>query len=205
MIMYDSCFSTFVSKDVHYGSASHHVYTYEVGFASVVLRKDRGRTTPDCKCWARGLLTRLAGPAFKPVLRVDGSLLALAILQRSAQDPAATRILMVLAIVDVVDERIVFDGVAWSAVLQHGVARLDTQFAQWIPTLVACPSVIMRMTAEPVLQVGRAEFPQAFVCVTSSAFVHLRCVVRHVVLSLEDFTAHTQLVDIVDTACMHRS
>ena len=68
------------------------------------------------------MLTGQAGPDFKAVLRVDGSLLALAILQRSAQDPAATRILVVLAVVDVVDERIVFDGVAWSVLLQHGIA-----------------------------------------------------------------------------------
>ena len=110
-----------------------------------------------------------------------------------------------MAVVDVVDERIVFDGVAWPALLQHGVARLDAELAQWIPTLAAGPSFKIASATEPVLQVGRVEFLQAFVCVASSAFICLRCVVRHVELSLEDFTAHTQLVDIVDTACVLRN
>ena len=112
---------------------------------------------------------------------------------------------MVLAIVDVVDARVVFHGIEWAAFLQHWVARLYTRFALWKTTLVAYPSEIIPITAELVFQICVAELFQAFVFVAFHAFVCLRCVGRHIQLALDEFTAHAELLDVVNATCMHCS
>ena len=56
-------------------------------------------------------------PGFKPLFGVRGPLLPLRIWKTGTQQTATPRVLMVMAVVDVVYEGIMFDGILWPPLL----------------------------------------------------------------------------------------
>ena len=126
----------------------------------------------------------ITGPSFKTVFRAHAPCLPLSIFEFATKNPITTRVLMLLAVVNVVDEGIVLDGISWSPSLQHRVVGFYTEFAQRILTVITNPSEVIGLTTQPIFQHTGGEFCQGLVCMTFRACVSLQSIICHIHLVL---------------------
>ena len=136
------------------------------------------------------------------MFRVLGPLLPLCIWKTGTQQTATPRVLMVMAVVDVVYEGIVLDGILWSPFPEHRVVGFHTEFAERILTVVADPFVLIAIPTQPILQHHGRELLQGFVVMTFRALVSPRRIVCHVNLALQEFTAYAELFCVVYLSCV---
>ena len=111
-----------------------------------------------------GLFALITGPSFKTVLCTDAPVLPLGIFELAAENPTTAWVLVIQAIVHVVDESVVLDGISGSPSLQDRVVGFDTEFAQRILTVVTDPSEVIGLTTQPIFQHTGGEFFQGLVC-----------------------------------------
>ena len=86
--------------------------------------------------FAARLLAFVAGPCLKSGFRVDGPFFPVAIREVCTHNSATSRVLVLVAVVDSVDEGVVLDGILWAPLLQHRVIGLHTEFAERILTII---------------------------------------------------------------------
>ena len=130
----------------------------------------------------------VAGPSFETVLCADAPVLPLGIFEFAAENPTTAWVLVIQAIVHVVDESVVLDGVSWSPSLQDRVVGFNTELAQRILAVVTDPSPVIGLTAQPIFQHTGREVFQGLLRTTFGALISLRSIVCHFYFVLQEFT-----------------